>query len=195
MGFQNPQHGEYSVPTARCRRHPKQLIDLAQIANCFHLAAIHPYTRRLFEPMIRTSHSPHSGRAIGREIPRCPAPDRMLTNGTTSVRGGSVSNGLSISSRINSLPSQKTMVASKGSFRRNSSRNFARNPGLRMTSVSCRADVHGVVDGEFFGEHAWTKSPVSSNVDTSQENDQSHSANCCRTEVSSIVTMNRGSCL
>src|SRR5271166_3262942 len=39
-----------------------------------------PYTRRFFEPMIRTSHSPPSGRAIGRETPRRPAFDRMLTN-------------------------------------------------------------------------------------------------------------------
>jgi hypothetical protein len=27
---------------------------------------------------------------------------------------------------------------------------------------------------QFFGEHAWTKSPVSSNVYASEENDQSH---------------------
>ena len=39
-----------------------------------------PYTRRFFEPMIRTSHSPPSGRAIGRETRRRPASDRMLTN-------------------------------------------------------------------------------------------------------------------
>src|SRR5258705_10500163 len=39
-----------------------------------------PYTRRFFEQMIRTSHSPPSGRAIGRETLRRPASDRMLTN-------------------------------------------------------------------------------------------------------------------
>src|SRR5260221_7788926 len=66
-----------------------------------------PYTRRFLEPMIRTSHSPPSGRAIGRDTLRRPASDRMLTNRTTSAGGGSVPKGLSISSRIRSLPSQK----------------------------------------------------------------------------------------
>jgi MFS family permease len=49
--------------------------------------------------------------------------------------GGSVPNGLFISSRTRSLPSQKAIAASNGGFRRNSARNFARNPGLRTTSV------------------------------------------------------------
>src|SRR5579863_10201194 len=43
-----------------------------------------PYTRRFFEPMMRTSHSPPSGRAIGRKTLRRPASDRMLANWTTS---------------------------------------------------------------------------------------------------------------
>ena len=41
---------------------------------------------------------------------------------------------------------------------------------------ACGAHVHGIVDAQFFGEHARTKSPVSSNVDTPEENDQSHAA-------------------
>ena len=44
--------------------------------------------------------------------------------------------------------------------------------------------VYGIVDAQFFGEHARTKSPVSSHVDTPEENDQSHAAHCCSTEVS-----------
>ena len=56
VGFQNPKHREYCVPTARCRRRPKEPVDLAEIANCFHVAAVHP----IHETILRAndSHQP-----------------------------------------------------------------------------------------------------------------------------------------
>ena len=143
-----------------------------------------PYTKRFFAPMICTSHSPPSGRAAGRKTLRQTASERMLTKGTTSAPGGSLPNGLSLSSRMRSLPSQQTIVASNGSFPRNSARNFARNPGLRITNVPAGPHVHGVVGTQFFGEHARTKSPVSSHVDTPEENYQSHAAHCFSNQIS-----------
>lgn len=73
-----------------------------------------PNTRRFFEPMIRTSHSPPSGRAIGRETLRRPASDRMLTNRTTSARGMAVSPDAyaSVSSLVNLSRSRRTIVPS-----------------------------------------------------------------------------------
>ena len=94
-----------------------------------------PNTSRFFDPIIRTNHSPPAGSAIGREPVQRPSFERMLTNRTISGRDGSAPNGLSISNRIRSLPSQNAISASNGSFRRSSARNFARGPGFRTMSV------------------------------------------------------------
>ena len=85
--------------------------------------------------MTRTNHSPSGGNATGREARMLPAFDRMLTNRTTSGRDGSAPNGFSVSRRMRSWPSQSTTSAWNGSFRSNSARNFARDPGLRTTNV------------------------------------------------------------
>ena len=42
-------------------------------------------------------------------------------------------------------------------------------PRFANDKRACGAHVHGIVDAQFFGEHARTKSPVSSNVDTPEE--------------------------
>jgi hypothetical protein len=39
-------------------------------------------------------------------------------------------------------------------------------PRFANDKRACGTHVHGIVDAQFFGEHARTKSPVSSNVDT-----------------------------
>jgi hypothetical protein len=57
-------------------------------------------------------------------------------------------------------------------------------PRFANDKRACGAHIHGIVDAQFFGKQARTKSPVSSNVDTPEENDQSHAAHCCSTEVS-----------
>lgn len=40
VAFQNPHDGHYGVPIPRGRRHTKQSIDLAKIANRFHVPPI-----------------------------------------------------------------------------------------------------------------------------------------------------------
>ncbi len=94
-----------------------------------------PKRSRSFEPMIWTNGSPLFGMEIGSEGLWRLAFDRMLTNGTISLLGGSSPNGFSSSNRERSLSSQKVISASKGSFRRNSARNFVREPGLRTIKV------------------------------------------------------------
>src|SRR5439155_937286 len=57
-------------------------------------------------------------------------------------------------------------------------------PRFANDKRACGAHVHGIIEAQFFGEHARTKSPVSSNIDTPEENNQSHAAHCCSTEAS-----------
>src|ERR1035437_3394744 len=61
-----------------CRR-PKKPVDLAEIANCFHVAAVHP----IHETILRANDShkplPTFGKSNRNETLRRPASDRMLT--------------------------------------------------------------------------------------------------------------------
>jgi hypothetical protein len=49
-------------------------------------------------------------------------------------------------------------------------------PRFANDKRACGAYLHGIVDAQFFGENARTKSPMSSNVDAPEENDQSPAA-------------------
>jgi hypothetical protein len=48
--------------------------------------------------------------------------------------------------------------------------------GFSDDQCSCRADIHDIIGGQVSGEHAGAKSPVSSHVDSPEENKQSHTA-------------------
>src|SRR5262245_8184923 len=39
---------------------------------------------------------------------------------------------------------------------------------------ACGPHVHDIVVGQFFSEDAWAKRPVSANIDTPEESDESH---------------------
>lgn len=94
-----------------------------------------PKISRFFDPIMRTNHSLPLGTVIGKEMFRRPAFARTLTNRTISGRDGSAANGLSLSNRRRSRPSQTTTCDPSGSLRRNSARNLIRDPGFRTTSV------------------------------------------------------------
>ncbi len=127
--------------------------------------------------MIRTNHSPSPGRAIGKETLPRPALERILTNRTPSGRDGSDPNGFSISRRTRSLPSQHATLASNGSLRRSSAKNFTRS-GFSNYKRACSADTHDVIGAQFLCEHAWAKCSVPSNVNPAEENNESHTASC-----------------
>jgi len=50
LGLQNPQHGEYRVPTAGRRRRTQEFVDLPQIADCLHVAAIDSKHKSILQP-------------------------------------------------------------------------------------------------------------------------------------------------
>src|SRR5579885_2392331 len=49
-GFQNPQHGEYRVPTAGRRRRTKKFVDLPQITDRLHVAAVDSKHQSILQP-------------------------------------------------------------------------------------------------------------------------------------------------
>src|SRR3989449_4753231 len=87
---------------------------------------------------------------MGMETRTRPAFDRMLTKRTTSGREGAVPNGFSVSRRIRSRPSHSTTSASKGSFRSNAARNFARDPGFRDRKSTRLNSSHGYISYAVF---------------------------------------------
>src|SRR5215831_17746248 len=142
-----------------------------------------PYTRRFFEPVIRTA-TPHL-REEQSEEKLC---------GVQPPTGC-----LQIEQHLRAVAQFQTdcpsLVESDHCRRRKRSllqrqlpaqfgKELCAQLGFANDKRACGAHVHGIVDAQFFGEHARTKSPVPSNVDTPEENDQRHAAHCCSTEVS-----------
>jgi hypothetical protein len=130
--------------------------------------------------MIRTNHFSPGGNAIGREaLPRL-AFDKMLTKGTTSWSNGSAPKGFSISNRIRSRASQNETAASNG--------KLGARHRLSNDKCSCSANVHDIIGGQVSCEHAWAKSPVPSNVDPSEENNQCHAASVDAIVIASTIS-------
>src|SRR4030095_13655893 len=84
-----------------------------------------PKTNWFLDAITRTNHSPSGGNVTGKVGRRPPAFDRMLTNRTVSGRAGSAPNGLSVSKRIRSRPSQSTTSPLNGNLRSRAARDFA----------------------------------------------------------------------
>ena len=57
-------------------------------------------------------------------------------------------------------------------------------PGWRLTDDegACSADIHHIIAAQFCGEDAWAKRPMPPNIDTSQEDNESHSGEYMSTE-------------
>jgi hypothetical protein len=65
--------------------------------------------------------------------------------------------------------------ASNGSFRRNLARNFVREGARFSNNKSARsADIHDIMGAQFPCEHTRAKGPAPSNIDSSDEDNQSH---------------------
>src|SRR5580698_9727128 len=66
VGFQNPYHRKYRVPTPRCRRRAKQPVDLAEIADRFHVAAVHPIDETILRANDSYKPVPAFGKSHGK---------------------------------------------------------------------------------------------------------------------------------
>jgi hypothetical protein len=135
LTLQNSQDRNYCVPVPLRRWHAVQLVDLAKIADCLHVAPVHSK-----HELALRSHHPHQPLRIRgeRDWKRRPDAARFRQNAhePNKISGARLrSNGFSTSKRIRSRPSHSTTCASNGSLRSNAARKFARDPGLRTTKV------------------------------------------------------------
>jgi hypothetical protein len=94
-----------------------------------------PRMNRPFAAMSRTSHSPCDGNSVGMGGGTRAGFGRTLTKRTTSARGGSHPNGVSVIRRIRSRAWQRTTSESNGSLRRNSARSRVSCPGFQTMKV------------------------------------------------------------
>src|ERR1700731_1078777 len=116
-----------------------------------------PKTNRSFDAITRTNHFPRGGSVNGMEGRPRSAFDKMLTNRTIS--GRDAPNGFSISRRIRSRPAQF-------------STEFCSRSGFLNDKGACCTHIHDTIVAQFSGEDAWTKRPVSANIDSSEENNE-----------------------
>src|SRR5208282_5683628 len=132
-----------------------------------------PNTNCLSEAITRTNHSPSGGNITGRVARRPPALDRMLTNRTISGRDGSVPNGFSFSRRIRSTLAEHNFRL-EWQLPQQCSTELSSQPRFPNDKRACSAHVDDIIVTQLSRQDAWAKCPVAANVNTPQENNQSH---------------------
>src|SRR5208282_1070160 len=167
--------GDYGVPIPCRRPHTEQFVDLPKIADRFHVATVHSEDESLFRR--NNSHEPLS------------AWRKRAWNGSQAAVGfredAHESNNIGAwrlgCKGIFHLHADKVATVAEHHFRlewqlpEQFSTELCSKSGFSNDEGACRTDIHDTIVAQFFGEDARTKRPVSANIDSSEENNESHS--------------------
>jgi len=176
LGPQNPHDRNHRVPIPSRRWHAIQFVDLAEIADRFHVAAVHSEHKLPFA----RSH-PHQPLSFGgkRDWERRPDTPGFRQD---AHEPGNIRRWWLASKRVLLLQPHKVaaftennsrfkwQLAKQGSTELRSGSRFTNNEGPRSTHV------HDIIAAQLSRKDAWAKRPVSANIDTPKEDNKGHSA-------------------
>ncbi len=172
--FQNADDRDYCVPVACCRWRTEQFVDLAKIANRLHVTTIPAEDKSV----LRRDNA-HEPLAVWRKCDWTEDPNaagfREDANESNSIRTCSLS-----SKWILCLQADKIAVFAEHNFRfewqspeQFSTELYSRSR-FKNDKRACSTHIHDIIVTQFSCEDAWAKPPVSTNIDTSEENYESH---------------------
>ena len=168
VAFQNLHDGDYGVPIPCRGSDTEQFVDLPKIADRFHVATVHSEDKSLFPfPARRQCAWNGSQAAAGFRQ------DAHESNHIGAWRFGC--------KRIFHLHADKIATVAEHHFRlewqlpEKCSTKLGSKSGFSNDEGACRADIHDTIIAQLFGEDARTKRPVSANIYSSEENNESHS--------------------
>jgi hypothetical protein len=173
-GFEDAEDGQDSIPVAGGDGDAEEFIDLAQVGDGFHVAAVFTEEERVFggddahEPWTGGGQRAWDGREVGARL------------GEDAYEADDVWAGLGGGKRIVVFHAEQTAGLAEGygglegELAEESGAEFFRWTGLANDEGARGAHVDDSVGAQFFGEKARAKGSVAANVDASKESDQSH---------------------
>ena len=172
--FQNPHDGHDGVPVSRRRGHAEQFVELAQVADRFHVPAVHSEDESLLrcddaqEPfaVARKADGQRSLNAAGF------GEDAHEANDVGACR--------LTCKRILQLQAQEIAAVAERHFRcerqlpEQVSAELCARSNLANDKRAGGTDVHNIVRAQFSGEDAGATRPMAADIDAAQENNESH---------------------
>ena len=133
--LEHPGDRRHRAPVARGRGHAEQPIELREVANGSHLAAVDAKDEAAFCPTIFRPQAPAAGNCNGSGEAGLRSFASTLTNETTSAPDAWPASGFNETRRSTSRPLQIMTCVSNGSCRASWARRIAWLPGFRTTNV------------------------------------------------------------
>ena len=174
LAFQDPHDRNYCVPIPCRRWHTEQFVDLAKIADRFHMTTVDSED----ESILRRDDS-QEPLPVGRKCDWNGRPDaaglRQDAHESNDIRACRLSR-----KRILHLQADKITGVAERNFRfeRQLLEQFSTELRSRYRFTNHkrarRAHIDDIIVAQFSREDTWTKRPVSTNIDTSEENNKSH---------------------
>src|ERR1035437_5871853 len=174
LAFQDPHDCNYCVPIPCRRWHTEQFVDLAKIADRFHMTTVDSED----ESILRRDDS-QEPLPVGRKCDWNGRPDaaglRQDAHESNDIRACRLSR-----KRIFHLQADKITGIAERNFRfeRQLLEQFSTELRSRYRFTNHkrarRAHIDDIIVAQFSCEDTWTKRPVSTNIDTSEENNKSH---------------------
>src|SRR5437667_115727 len=174
LAFQNPHDRNYGVPIPCRRRHAEQFVDLAKIPDRLHVTTVHSEDESAFRCDNAQQPLPTWRKGDWNGSPDA-AGFRQNAHESNDIRARRLS-----SKRILRLQTDKIAAVAEHDFgfewqlpeqcrtERCSRSRFANDKRAGSTHI------HDIIVAQLFCEEAWAKRPVPANIDTAEENDESH---------------------
>src|SRR2546426_2565977 len=174
MAFQNPHDRNYCVPIACRRRHAEQCVDLAKIADRFHVTTVHSEDESVFRRDNSQKPLPTWRKRDWNGSPDA-AGSRQDAHESNDIRARRLT-----SKRVVRLHTDKIAAVAEHDVRFEwqlpeqfsaelcSRSRFANDKRARSTHI------HDIIVAQLSCEDAWAKRPVPANIDTPEEDNESH---------------------
>jgi len=173
--LQNPNDRKDRVPIARRRRCTEQFVQLAEVANRLHVAAIQSKDKSA--PKRENSNVPlPAGRNCHWKLNSAVVGFRQDANEADNVRARGPSFERIVHLQVHKIAAwAEHNVRFEWQLTDQFCLELCSRPRFSDHKRARGPHVHNIVGAEFFDEHAWAKRPVAANVNAAKENNKSHS--------------------
>src|SRR3989441_495574 len=174
LAFQNPHDRNYCVPIPCRHRYAAQFVDPAKVADRFHVTTVHSEDESVFRRDNSQQPLP-----TWRKCDRHGSPDaagfRLDAHEANNIRARRLT-----SKRVVRLQTDKIAAVAEHDVRfewqlpEQFSAELCSRSRFANDKRARSSHIHDIIVAQFLCEDAWAKRPVPANIDTPEENNESH---------------------